>query len=213
MSHPAKFHDDLLDAIRQITIPYLAADSLVLDPFSGVGRVHELEYATVGNEIEHDWAHATHPATMQVVGDALKLPFADESFSGVITSPTYGNRMADHHDAKDASKRNTYKHRLGHDLHPANSGQMQWGEAYRTLHVAAWAECYRVLCTDGVIVVNVKDHIRKGEVMPVTDWHAAALKHAGFHWIKGVCVETPGLRHGANHDKRVDHEWLLMLRK
>jgi SAM-dependent methyltransferase len=70
----------------------------VLDPFAGVGRVHqlpvELPLLTVGVELEHEWAAAGG----SLCGDATALPFADESFDAVATSPCYGNRMADSYD-------------------------------------------------------------------------------------------------------------------
>jgi tRNA G10 N-methylase Trm11 len=90
----------------------------VLDPFAGTGRIHELENWTVGVEIEPEWA------TMRdgtIVANALNLPFRDASFDAVVTSPTYGNRLADHHDARDSSRRHSYKHDLGRDLHSENS--------------------------------------------------------------------------------------------
>ena len=50
---------------------------------------------------------------------------------------------------------------------------MQWGDAYRSFHVKAWREAWRVLRPGGRFVLNIKDHIRNGERMPVTDWHEA----------------------------------------
>ena len=81
-----------------------------------------------------------------------------------MTSPTYGDRLADHHDARDGSVRHSYKHDLGRDLHPDNSGAMQWGPAYRDFHTAAWVEVRRVLRPGGRFVLNVKDHVRGGVV-------------------------------------------------
>lgn len=76
-------------------------------------------------------------ARRNIVGDALRLPFRDATFDVVATSPTYGNRMADHHEARDDSDRGTYRHRLSRPLHPSNSGAMQWGEEYRSIHEKA----------------------------------------------------------------------------
>jgi hypothetical protein len=86
---------------------------------------------TVEVELEPEWA-SQHPRTM--VGDARALPLPDATFDMVVTSPTYGNRMTDHHNAKDGSRRITYTHNLGRTLTPGNSGAMQWGEDYRQLH-------------------------------------------------------------------------------
>ena len=40
-------------------------------------------------------------------GDARRLHYLDATFDAICTSPTYGNRMADHHNARDSSPRLT----------------------------------------------------------------------------------------------------------
>jgi hypothetical protein len=116
--HPAKFNDAVLEEIAF----WLPEGTLTLDPFGGVGKLKEISKITaVRVEIEKDWAD-------NVCADALHLPFRDATFDAVATSPVYGNRMSDHHNARDKSKRHTYKHYIGHDLHPHNAGQLQWGE-------------------------------------------------------------------------------------
>jgi hypothetical protein len=120
--------------------------------------------------------------------------------------------MSDHHNARDASVRHTYRHTLGHALHVDNSGAMQWGAAYRDLHRAAWAEAYRVLCADGVFVLNIKNHIRAGKMQDVTDWHIATLCEVGFQLCEHVHVDCPGQRHGKNGAQRVAFESVIMFR-
>lgn len=203
--HPAKFSPVLLAAIR----PLVAGCRLILDPFAGTGRVHCLGVPSWGSELEPEWA-SLHPRT--IVGNALHLPFADATFDGIVTSCAYGNRMADHHEARDASHRNTYRHALGRPLHPENSGAMQWGEPYRRFHEAAWREAVRVLAPGGIFVLNVSDHIRKGERVPVTDFHITTLTA-----LLGVSphvqrIATPRQRFGANGSFRVDHESLVTFR-
>lgn len=98
--HPAKFSPGVLNAVRLALLGERRLD--VLDPFAGVGRIHELHveqgHNTVGVELQPEWA-AAHPRT--VVGDATRLPFPGGSFDVIATSPCYGNRMADHHDAQE----------------------------------------------------------------------------------------------------------------
>jgi len=180
----------------------------VLDPFAGTGRIHELGPAwdTVGVEIEPEWAHL-HPRT--IVGNALALEFADATFDAICTSPTYGNRLADHHEARDGSVRRTYRHDLGRALHPENSGRMQWGESYRDFHERAWAEAVRVLRPGGLFVLNVKNHIRRGEEVDTTSFHRETLEQLGLKVVAEETVPVSGMRVGINRQARVTHESVL----
>ena len=68
---------------------------------------------------------------------------------------------------------------------------MQWGEEYRELHRAVYRECRRVLKPGGIFVLNMKDHIRKGVLQEVTNWHYFALLDAGFVCTARVHVPVP----------------------
>ena len=206
--HPAKYTDVLLPVMAGM----LKGRRRILDPFGGVGGAFALETwlpeAVVECvELEPEWA-ACHPRTTQ--GNALHLPWVNGYFDAVCTSPTYANRMADHHDAKDASKRRTYTHTLGRKLHPDNSGAMDWGDKYRAFHVAAWTESRRVLQPGGAFVLNIKDHIRAGVVQRVTDWHIGALESLGFRLLRHEHVPTPSMRYGANSGLRVEYESVIL---
>ena len=130
MAHPAKFSKAILAVLDTLVDP----DWLVLDPFAGVGGVHRLGVRTVGVELEWEWAVESRGT---VVGDALNLPFPDQCFDAIVTSPTYGNRLADHHNARDGSVRHSYTHDLGRKLHSHNSGVLHWGPEYRAFHLRA----------------------------------------------------------------------------
>jgi tRNA G10 N-methylase Trm11 len=173
----------------------------VLDPFAGVGGIHYLDqfgFPTVGVEIEQEWA-AAHPRTVRAT--ATSLPFADQTFPLVITSPCFGNRMSDHHDAQDGSYRRTYKHCLGRDLSPANTGAMQWGQQYRIIHAVAWYEVWRVTKPGGTFVLDIKDHIRDHRRQHVADWHFRTICGLGFELAEVIRPEVKGFRMGENRDE------------
>ena len=126
MKHPAKYTDSLLPIFTRLLKKYKA--ETVLDCFAGTGKIHLLPFKTYGIELEKEWAEMH---SNNIIGDATKICFKDNSFDAVCTSPTYGNRMADCHNAKDESHRNTYTHILNRKLNDNNSGKMQWGINYK----------------------------------------------------------------------------------
>jgi len=195
------------------------SDHHVLDPFAGTGKIHKLrdyKFQTIGIEIEPEWA-AMHEGTR--VGDALALPFpsADqetiELIGAICTSPTYGNRLADHHNASDPESRRSYTHDLGRELHANNSGAMHWGDEYRDFHERAWTEAVRVLMWDGVFILNIKDFIRNGEWQHVTNWHLTTLAGLGLRLIEVRAIPLRGLRQGANSAARVPFETVAVFKK
>jgi hypothetical protein len=90
---------------------------------------------------------------------------------------------------------------------------MQFGQDYRNLHLEVWEQCRLVCRPDAIAVVNVSNHIRKGEEIDVVGWHRQALELTGWTVVDQVSISTPRLRHGQNHEKRVLSEELLICRR
>jgi len=216
IEHPAKFSKPVLKSIVSLIEPeFLLRPTNVLDPFAGVGTLFTFlecayvgcpDWSLVGLELEPEWA-AQHPAIE--VADALEIPYPANFFDLVITSPSFGNRMADHHNAKDGSKRTTYKHVLGRPLSENNSGAMQWGPAYREFHERTWSEVLRVIRPGGTFILNIKNHVRKGVEEPVAQWHVGALTMLGFGLSAIRMVKSEGNRYGKNGGVRVDYEYVF----
>ena len=207
--HPAKYSAGLLPVFADL----LTGCSTVLDPFAGTGRVHQLRALagcwTVGVEIEPEWAAVVEGT---LVADALRLPFVDAAFDAVCTSPTYGNRLADHHQPRDVSYRRSYQFDMGRQLNAANSGLLQWGEPYREFHRAAWSEINRVLNpVSGRLVLNLKDHVRDGQIMPVTGFHVEVLQRLGLTLRNVIGVAAPSHGRGANRQARAGNAEIVFL--
>jgi len=203
--HPAKYTDALMSAF----VKMLNGCNKILDPFGGTGKIFLLNrwYPSAeihAVEIEPEWAKI-HPKT--TLGNALALPWQDNYFDAVCTSPTYGNRMAD--ELLDGYERITYTAKLGRKLNADNSGGMQWGREYKEFHVRAWQEATRVLKVGGVFVLNIKNHIRAGVEQPVTEWHIETLLFLGYEMVEHKKINVPSMRFGENREKRIEYESVI----
>lgn len=216
--HPAKWSPAVLDAISEVFakqtwdgVPH--GVPAVLDPFAGpdLDRLADAlpGIGLYGVELEPEWAAASERCQ---VGDALALEWGGSTFHALVTSPTYGNRMADCHEARDDSTRITYRHKLRRMPSEGSSAVLQWGPTYRRFHERAWAEALRVLEGNALVVVNVANHIRDGIEQRVVEFHMNAWLQLGATIEEVVKIATPKMGFGANGDLRTDGERLLVLR-
>jgi hypothetical protein len=223
--HPAKFTPAILDALRvhcRDEAKRLGRRPELLDPFAGVGRIHQLEDVadTTGIELRPRWA-AAHSRTR--IGDATRLPSRwTGRFDIVATSPCYGNRFADHHNAQDGSTRRSYHHDYGDPLwsHPRDAGVAHFRQpAYKVLHEKAWRNVERVLRPatrtepGGLFLLNVKNFHEQHRLVLVVEWHVAAAVSAGLAYVDGHSVAVNGMTYGENAEAREDHELVLAFRK
>lgn len=239
VKHPAKYSKSVINLIHREVQRIVNNGDLgewhVLDPFGGIGGIFdlhlmerdyepgELTFKITNIEIEQEWAEAArcHQRYRGAHDSALHIDFFDyanhpsvqETFDLVIVSPTYGNRMADHHEARDDSKRNTYRHTLGRELTRGSSAGMQWGPEYRIFHHDAWEMVYKLLRPGGYFLLNVKDHIRQGVKQPVAAWHKATCENEGFQLRLSFECPVGGNRQGENHEVRVDHEKVYLFQR
>ncbi len=92
--HDAKFSPAVMAKLTELlTAPgrYSVAGTIV-DPFAGIGLIDELDRDDVaGIEIEPEWADASD---VVICGDALDSANYPEDIGSIVTSITYGNRMA-----------------------------------------------------------------------------------------------------------------------
>lgn len=233
--HPAPWNRTALAAAGNRMRQIFGDDACpiqVLDPFAGIGRIHELpagQFSTVGGELEPEWANLSDGT---IVADALDFPAPDDEYDAVVTSPTWGNRMADHHEARDACKacdgtgvadmldrvpcpkckggglshRNTYRHALGRMPTDGASSIMQFGPQYRRFHRDWIVEAIRLVHPGGLIIVNVANHLRKGVEVDVVGWWLGALVGEGLYVRAVDWIPAAKMRVGANADLRVDGE-------
>jgi hypothetical protein len=223
--HPAKFSAPILTRIVRTleTIGSMDASKqplLVVDPFGGVGGIHRIVVAgirTLAIEIEPEWAEESAKLGPTICTDFFKWAREVEANSVDVfcTSPTYGNRMADHHvpSPEDTSRRNTYRHVLERPLTPGNSGELQWGNDYQDFHRRALRAMFGILKPGGYLILNVSDHIRKRQKMPVVAWYKTTARAIGFELVSDELIPTKRNRQGENHEARVDGEHLLVFRK
>jgi SAM-dependent methyltransferase len=104
ITHPAVFSDALLPEIARL-LPDTA--HLVFDPFVGTGKIANLrawrpDLDIFGYELEPEWAGLARANGIRTRCDDSRFThYPDQVFDAIITSPTFGNRMADHHEAQE----------------------------------------------------------------------------------------------------------------
>jgi len=209
--HPAQFSPELMPALQA---GIEAGDNApVFDPFAGpgtrlAGLCDSMGIKFSGCDIE-TWDHADERVAQ---GDATDHGVYPPPGSQIVTSPTYGNGLNDHHEPKEDSRRFTYRVALERPLDVNNSGRygirsgrkswLQYWEINGQA-VAQWA-------TLGFpVTVNTKAFIHSGRIVDLPGMWEVLLVTNGYKLGNPTKVATPGLRFGANAEERIGHEVVL----
>jgi SAM-dependent methyltransferase len=220
---PASYSAEILESIRRLT-PANAVR--ILDPFAGPNGIARLQDTLgtfsnstgrryLGVEIEPEWAKQ---GVDTIVGDATKLrempgvvAFAPDM---VVTSPPYGNRMADQYlgDAK-GSRRHTYAIALGRTLDYGSMARYQWGPRYQTIFSEGVREIYGILPVGGHFILNIANHYRKHQLQLVVPWAVERVLARPFELRSWDSVKARKMRHGENHEVRDDYEQVFLFEK
>lgn len=154
----------------------------ILDPYAGIGRVHELgREDTWGVEIEEEWAMA-HERT--ICGDSADLRLATNGMpyfgsdiyvqcffpapNAIVTSPDYGNRMSDQYlgtpeeqrkrkEEGVMPRRRGYAISLGRRVSPGSSAGFSFGPQYKALHRRIFTAVTDICLPDAMLALNVSD--------------------------------------------------------
>ena len=213
--HPAKYSDSLL--------PVLAENSygVVLDIMGGVGKAGLLKkYNTkitkvIINELEPEWGNqaVNYNVDEIIIGDAKELKL---SVDCIVTSPPYGNRMADNFKiganggTSEPSMRKMYAGNLGRTPSQGSVCCLHFDKGYQDKVISIY-DSVIANCSFNRFVLNVSDFIRQFQVVDVQRFYENYFKEKGFRLIYKIPVKTKRQKGvGQNTELRVDHEVVMV---
>lgn len=209
--HPAKFSKELLPVLAK----YAYGD--ILDPMGGTGKAgllksfnSNIKTVTI-NELEREWSEQAYENDVDTVitGDAKNL---SGLYNCIVTSPPYGNRMADNFKAsKPDSMRKRYAGDLGRTPSKGSVCCKHFGRGYEE----AMVDIYDALIANVVFerfILNVSNFIRNFKEVDVVGFYKEYFSSKGFFSL--VFEEKVKTRRsrgvGANTSLRVDAENILV---
>ena len=218
--HPAKFSDSIVPVLRDILPDHL---SYVVDPMAGVGKIVEAGFPCpiICNEIEPEWSSQIKQTDQVEVltGDCrdIDLPIdRDNGPLAVVTSPPYGNRMADFFVSKrPESMKHRYAGDLGRKLSKGSVASVAFGDTFKTEMLSCYQPIWRQMQKGDLFVLNVSNFIRSYEEQNVESFFIKIFLESGEMVLDELRpVGTPRNRGvGANYNLRVNREVVMLFRK
>ena len=213
--HPAKFSRVLIAHIEEM-LP--DRTTTICDPMAGVGQIMLLgeDYEYHLNELESEWAEQIyeHAMVTVTVGDAKNYQIPDGCV--IVTSPPYGNRMADFFVSKTRpeSMKGRYAGDLGRKLTDDSTASKKFGGSYMEMMEGIYKNIFSQMVEGQYFILNVSNFIRSYKEVNVIGFYLSLFAESGFTLDDMRAVVTPRDRgRGANANLRVKHEVLLKWRK
>jgi hypothetical protein len=210
--HPAKFSKQLIPYMRDL----IPTDITILcDPMAGVGRIDQLgdKFTYHLNEIEPEWANQIDSKHTVTIGDACDYTLPANCM--VVTSPPYGNRMADYFvsPTRPESMKGRYAGALGHRLSDGSAASMKFGNKYQETMTTCYEHIFSQMQTDQLFLLNISNFIALYKEVNVCGFYLDMFTRNGYTLDNMTPVTTPRNTYGANGSLRVAHEALMLWRK
>lgn len=232
--HGAQFSDSIVSEIRDIAWhkwPDFWGRPKLWDPYAGKGvKLEQIAYGPPGQlgmdyggtEIEASFIESDRIIHGSATDPTLypTTPFA------IVTSPVYPNGMADSWKMSDGSKRHTYRSWVtqneGKDRELDDENMGRYG--YRGTNPFGRSKkraAYWKVANDSVacwgraeaVILNVSDfHTKHGIERFTADW-VQLMASYGWHIVDSRRVKTPRNGEGANREKRVEFESVLVFER
>ena len=164
------------------------------------------------NELEKEWADQgiDNKVDEIIVGDAKNL---SGRYDCIVTSPPYGNRMADNFKAgKPDSMRRGYVGDLGRNVSDGSVCCKHFGKGYEEMIESIYDSILFKISFD-LFILNVSNFIRQFKEVNVIGWYKNYFKKRDFILLYEDAVNTRRQKGvGANTQLRVSHEVVMVFK-
>lgn len=216
--HPAKYSDSLLPVLARYSY------GVVLDIMGGVGKAGLLKgynpeiTKVIINELEPEWGMQSvdYGVDEILIGDARDLRL---SVDCIVTSPPYGNRMADNFKAgskggkSPTSMRKMYAGDLGRTPSAGSVCCLHFDKGYQE-EIMSIYDSIISNCSFKRFVINVSNFVRQFKIVKVVDFFENYFNLKGFRLMAKIPVKTKRQKGvGANTELRVSHEIIMVFEK